>query len=120
MITHWIPLLLLLYGGAIAAPAQSTAFTHPGRLNGTGAPAHGSSVLGAASQAALPSADSGVPASPVKVNRTVPQVEPPKAALEFSVNPSPQEIFRARYPMRQDARCQPPLQLLNRLRFQPP
>jgi RHS repeat-associated protein len=36
------------------------------------------------------------PASPMKVNRTVPNVKPPKAALEFSANPTAQEIFRAR------------------------
>ena len=34
--------------------------------------------------------------TPVKVNRTVPQVEPPKTGLEFSANPTTQEIFRAR------------------------
>ena len=33
---------------------------------------------------------------PVKVNRTVPQVEPPKTGLEFSASPTAQEFFRAR------------------------
>jgi RHS repeat-associated protein len=32
----------------------------------------------------------------VKVNRTVPKVEPPKTGLEFSAQPTVQEIFRAR------------------------
>ena len=34
--------------------------------------------------------------TPVKVNRSVPQVEPPKTALEFSAQPTTQEILRAR------------------------
>ena len=34
--------------------------------------------------------------TPAKVNRTVPQVAPPKAGLEFSARPTTQEIFRAR------------------------
>jgi len=34
--------------------------------------------------------------TPVKVNRSVPQVQPPKTTLEFSANPTSQEIFRAR------------------------
>src|SRR5262245_54431607 len=33
---------------------------------------------------------------PVTVNRTVPNVQPPKAGLEFSAHPTAQEIFRAR------------------------
>src|SRR5262245_15410177 len=33
---------------------------------------------------------------PVKVNRTVPNVQPPKTTLEFSAHPNAQEIFRAR------------------------
>jgi len=36
------------------------------------------------------------PASAVKVNRIVPRVESPKTALEFSLSPTPQDIFRAR------------------------
>src|SRR5262245_18852750 len=32
----------------------------------------------------------------VKVNRTVPKVEPPKARLEFSSKPTREEFFRAR------------------------
>src|SRR5438093_320441 len=32
----------------------------------------------------------------VKVNRTVPEVEPPNTTLEFSASPTPQEIFRVR------------------------
>ncbi|PYI84929.1 MAG: hypothetical protein DME26_12305 [Verrucomicrobia bacterium] len=35
-------------------------------------------------------------AASVRVNRTVPKVESPKAALEFPPNPSPQDLFRAR------------------------
>jgi hypothetical protein len=35
-------------------------------------------------------------APPVVPNRTLPKVEPPKTALEFSAKPSPPEIFRAR------------------------
>ena len=35
-------------------------------------------------------------AAPVRVNRTVPKVGPPKTGLEFSANPTTQEIFRAR------------------------
>ncbi len=41
-------------------------------------------------------ADSKVLAPPVRVNRTLPQVEPPKTALEFSEKPTAQEFFRAR------------------------
>src|SRR5262245_59188572 len=33
---------------------------------------------------------------PVKINRAVPNVAPPKSALDFSATPSTQEIFRAR------------------------
>ena len=42
------------------------------------------------------SADSRALAAPVKVNRTVPKVEPPKTGLQFSASPTTQEIFRAR------------------------
>jgi RHS repeat-associated protein len=35
------------------------------------------------------------PSPPIKVNRTVPAVTPPKTTLEFSVNPTPEEIFRS-------------------------
>ena len=35
------------------------------------------------------------PANPVIPNRTVPKVSPPKTGLEFSANPTTQEIFRA-------------------------
>ena len=35
------------------------------------------------------------PAESIKVNHTVPEVEPPKPALEFSKNPTPQEFFQA-------------------------
>jgi RHS repeat-associated protein len=34
--------------------------------------------------------------SPVVPNRTVPKVDLPRSALEFSANPTPQELFRAR------------------------
>jgi RHS repeat-associated protein len=37
-----------------------------------------------------------VPAAPVKVNRTVPKVDPPKTTLEFSADPTLDEIFRVR------------------------
>ena len=43
-----------------------------------------------------PATDAGVPAGAVKVNRTVPKVEPPGSTLEFSANPTTQELFRAR------------------------
>ncbi|MBI3867394.1 MAG: hypothetical protein HY299_02600 [Verrucomicrobia bacterium] len=33
---------------------------------------------------------------PTRVNRTLPKVQPPKTELEFSANPTTQEIFRAR------------------------
>ena len=33
---------------------------------------------------------------PIRVNRTIPQVHPPKGTLEFSENPRPAEFFRAR------------------------
>src|SRR5437868_4295328 len=36
------------------------------------------------------------PAQTAQVNRTLPKVEPPKATLEFSANPTTQEIFHAR------------------------
>src|ERR1700722_11750209 len=36
------------------------------------------------------------PSSVVQVNGTVPQVQPPKTALEFSANPTSEELFRAR------------------------
>src|SRR6266567_1080866 len=36
------------------------------------------------------------PSPAIKVNRTVPHVEPPKTTLEFSASPTAQEIFRAR------------------------
>ena len=48
------------------------------------------------SRATAPPAEVSPPAAVVKVNRTVPRVEPPKTALEFSARPTPQEIFRAR------------------------
>lgn len=47
-------------------------------------------------QAKRPAADAGVRAMPVQVNRTIPQVEPPKTGLEFSANPTAGEILRAR------------------------
>ena len=50
----------------------------------------------AALAAAAPSAAVQPPAPPVKVNRTVPRVKPPKSGLEFSAKPTTQEIFRAR------------------------
>src|SRR4051812_15434841 len=34
--------------------------------------------------------------TPVKVNRTLPKVSPPKTGLEFSANPTAKEISRAR------------------------
>jgi RHS repeat-associated protein len=43
-----------------------------------------------------PQATAGTSGPAVKVNRTVPKVEPPRSGLEFSANPSPEEIFRAR------------------------
>jgi len=45
-----------------------------------------------------PTSTSGAnpPPVPAAVNRTVPPVEPPKTALEFSAQPTPQELFRAR------------------------
>ena len=33
--------------------------------------------------------------APVRVNRTVPQVEPPPQGLQFSAQPTPEEFFRA-------------------------
>jgi RHS repeat-associated protein len=36
------------------------------------------------------------PATPTAANRTLPKVDPPRTALEFSPNPTVQEIFRAR------------------------
>src|SRR5437899_2204170 len=39
---------------------------------------------------------SGDPPISIKVNRTVPRVEPPKTALEFSANPTSDDLFRAR------------------------
>jgi RHS repeat-associated protein len=56
----------------------------------SGAPARAVEV----NQAATPS--SVEPAAPVKVNRTIPRVEPPKPTLEFSASPTPPELFRAR------------------------
>ena len=41
-------------------------------------------------------ADAEALATPVVVNRTLPKVSPPKTGLEFSANPTTQEIFRAR------------------------
>jgi RHS repeat-associated protein len=38
----------------------------------------------------------GVPDRPVKVNRTVPKIAPPRLGLEFSARPTVQEISRAR------------------------
>jgi hypothetical protein len=43
-----------------------------------------------------PATGESAPAGLVPVNRTVPQVEPPKSVLEFSASPTPQELFRAR------------------------
>ena len=43
-----------------------------------------------------PPAESGQAPTPVKVNRTLPNVKPPGAELEFSPTPTTQEIFRAR------------------------
>src|SRR5947208_1463351 len=37
-------------------------------------------------------ADAGAPGATMKVNRTLPQVQPPKTALEFSATPTVQEI----------------------------
>ena len=48
-----------------------------------------------AGPAAAPAADSATAAGAVKVNREVPRVESPKGPLEFSANPTPDEIFRA-------------------------
>jgi hypothetical protein len=42
--------------------------------------------------AAVGQAGSG---EPVKVNRAVPKVSPPTSGLQFSAQPTPQEIFRA-------------------------
>jgi hypothetical protein len=62
---------ILLYGGAVAACAQSAPTTIQGRIN--------------------------TPAtSSLPVNRTIPKVEPPKMELKFSAKPTVQEIFRAR------------------------
>jgi len=41
-------------------------------------------------------ASGGEGSGPVKANRTLPKVQPPKTTLEFSANPTTQEIFRAR------------------------
>ena len=35
-------------------------------------------------------------ASPVQVNRSIPKVDPPRLALEFSANPTEAEFFRSR------------------------
>jgi RHS repeat-associated protein len=43
-----------------------------------------------------PATGESAPSGLVPVNRTVPQVEPPKTALEFSASPTPMELFRAR------------------------
>src|SRR5262245_44386908 len=43
----------------------------------------------------LAAAQDELPA-PAKVNRTVPQVAPPRTTLEFSANPTAQEIYGAR------------------------
>jgi RHS repeat-associated protein len=43
---------------------------------------------------ALP-ADPGSTATEVKVNRTVPRVQPPEGSLEFSASPTTEELFRA-------------------------
>lgn len=43
-----------------------------------------------------PSVGANSGAKPVVVNRTVPDVKPPKTGLEFSASPTVQEIFRAR------------------------
>lgn len=50
------------------------------------------SAAGICAQSKSPSAR----AEGMRVNRTLPQVEPPKSRLEFSANPTTQEIFRAR------------------------
>ena len=49
-----------------------------------------------AREEAIAAANTEGQTTPVKVNRTVPQVQPPKAGLEFSASPTTQEIFRAR------------------------
>src|SRR5205814_5306728 len=38
----------------------------------------------------------GDPPVAIKVNRTIPRVEPPKTALKFSANPTSDDLFRAR------------------------
>ncbi len=43
-----------------------------------------------------PSSSAGAPVPPVKVNRTIPRVEPPTNGLAFSAKPTAQELFRAR------------------------
>jgi len=48
------------------------------------------------SVAQTPAKDFEAKATLPKVNRTVPSVEPPKTVLEFSANPTDEEIFRAR------------------------
>src|SRR5450432_2921567 len=42
------------------------------------------------------SADADKPSAAVSINRTVPKVERPKGGLQFSANPTVEEIFRAR------------------------
>jgi RHS repeat-associated protein len=56
----------------------------------------GATIRVAKSNQPPPSSSADAPAPPVKVNRTIPRVEPPKPTLEFSASPTPQELFRAR------------------------
>jgi RHS repeat-associated protein len=56
----------------------------------------GSVSILAADQAAFNSSSVEAVVKSVKVNRTVPKVAPPKTGLEFSANPTTQEISRAR------------------------
>src|SRR4051812_46916483 len=72
--------ILAQMGTGIAVPAP----------DGAGAPLRAVN----ANQTAPPAAE-GAP-TPVKVNRTVPKVDPPKTGLQFSATPTTQEIFRAR------------------------
>jgi RHS repeat-associated protein len=53
-------------------------------------------ILTTAHLASPPAAGAAPSPSLSQVNRTIPPVEPPKTALEFSANPTAQELFRAR------------------------
>jgi hypothetical protein len=57
------------------------------------APAYAAATAPSSPSPATPAAEA---APKVTVNRTVPKVEPPRSGLEFSAQPSVEEIFRAR------------------------